>query len=340
VIRRGDLVRRLADGQVHSGEALARELGVTRAAVAKQVHALAEWGLAVESVPRIGHRLGRPLDLLDGDAIRAQLGAESRARLRNLEVHDALDSTNSRLLARADLPAGSCDVCLAEYQTAGRGRRGRTWLAPYAAGLCFSLSWSFREPPAELAALSLAVGVAVLRALAALGVPGASLKWPNDVLLDGRKLGGILCELRAEVGGPAFVVVGIGLNVSLPEAVRARIVAEGGLPPASLEAALAAAPRDAAAHASGRSLRNALAARLVDELVRMALAFEAHGFAPFHAEWSRADALAARPVRVLGHVRERDGIARGIAADGSLRVEIDGRIEHVASGEVTLRARA
>lgn len=329
MIRRGDLVRLLADGRVHSGEALARELGVTRAAVAKQVHALSDWGLEVESVPRVGHRLDRPLDVLEADAIRNALGADARARVRMLEVHDAIESTNSRLLACTDLPAGRFDCCLAEYQTAGRGRRGRAWLAPYASGLCYSFSWSFREPPAELAALSLAVGVATLRTLATFGVRDAQLKWPNDVLLDGRKLGGILCELRAEAGGPAFVVVGIGLNVALPARLRERIVADGGLPPASLADAATGAPS-----------RSGLAARLTDELVRMATAFEAAGFAAFRDEWARADALADRPIRVIGHARERDGLARGIAADGTLRVEIDGRVEHVASGEVTLRAHA
>jgi BirA family biotin operon repressor/biotin-[acetyl-CoA-carboxylase] ligase len=344
VIRRGELVRLLADGRVHSGEVLARALGVTRAAVAKQVHALAEWGLEVDSVPRVGHRLERPLDLLEADSILEALAPETRAHVRALEVHDAIESTNTRLLERADLPAGRFDGCFAEFQTAGRGRRGRTWLAPYASGLCASFSWSFREPPVELAALSLAVGVATLRTLAAFGVRGAALKWPNDVLLDGRKLGGILCELRAEAGGPAFVVAGIGLNVALPDALRARIVADGGLPPASLAEAFGADGRFVASPSrnalAAPPSRNALAARLCDELLRMAQTFETRGFAPFHAEWSHADSLAGRPVRVIGHGRERDGIARGIAPDGTLRVEIDGRVEHVASGEVTLRPHA
>jgi BirA family biotin operon repressor/biotin-[acetyl-CoA-carboxylase] ligase len=330
--RRAELVRLLADGGCHSGEALAQALGVTRAAVSKQARALQGWGLEVESVPRRGHRLAQPLDLLDAAAIRAAFAPATAARLRHLQVHDETDSTNSRLLAVTDLPAGRFDACLAEFQTAGRGRRGRGWVAPFASGLCLSFAWSFREPPRELASLSLAVGVAVLRALTGVGVHGVQLKWPNDLLLGGRKLGGILCELRAEAAGPAYVVAGLGLNVRLPAAVRERILADapatGALEPASL------------ADAGVPPSRSLLATRLLDALAAMAVEFERTGLASFHAEWSAADALAGRAVRVLAHAGERGGVARGIAPDGTLLVEMEGRLERVASGEVSLRAAA
>ncbi len=330
--RHGELVRRLADGEWHSGEALAAALGVTRAAVSKQVRALRAWGLEVESVPRRGHRLALPLDLLDAATVRVRIGTATRQHLRHLEVHDDIESTNSRLLAVGDLPPGRFDACLAEWQSAGRGRRGRGWLAPFGAGLCLSCSWQFREPPSDLSALSLAVGVAALRALAVAGVTGVRLKWPNDLLAGERKLGGILCELRAEAAGPAYVVVGLGLNVRLPEAARAAIAAAsataGGLAPAAL-ADLGSPPS-----------RNDLAARLLDALCAMLVEFEAHGFGPFQREWSAADALAGRPVRVVAHHGDRAGIARGIAADGALLVEIDGRAERVTSGEVSLRIAA
>ncbi|HXQ32371.1 MAG TPA: biotin--[acetyl-CoA-carboxylase] ligase [Steroidobacteraceae bacterium] len=328
--RRTALLRLMADGTLHSGEALARELGVTRAAVAKQVRRLAEWGLAVESVPRRGHRLLAPLDLLDAERLQASLTPLARARLERLELVDEIASTNSHLLAANGLPAGRWRACLAEYQSAGRGRRGRGWIAPYASGLCLSFGWLLADPPAGLATLSLAAGVAVLRALTAQGVTDLTLKWPNDVLKDGRKLGGILCELKAEAAGPAYVVVGIGLNVHLPAAARAGITAGGGLEPADLATDERGSPPS----------RTALAAALLDALVAMALEFEAHGFAPFWREWSRADALRDRPVRVLAHASERDGVARGIDADGALCVEVGGQLERLASGEVTLRAVA
>ena len=329
--RRLRLVRLLADGELHSGEALARELGVTRAAVAKQVGTLGAWGLPVRRVARRGYGLASPLVLLNAAELEAALAPETRARRAQLQLLAETDSTNGVLLATPPPEPGSWLGCLAEFQSAGRGRRGRSWLAPFASGLCLSFGWVLREPPAELAALTLAVGVATLRALARFEVTELALKWPNDVLQKDRKLGGVLCELRAEAGGPAYAVIGVGLNVRLPAAARATILAAGGLAPVDLAEALAPAPCPP---------RSRLAAALLDELTRMALEFEARGFAPFVPEWRRADALCDRPVRVIAHSATRDGVARGIDGDGSLRVELDGRLERVSSGEVTLRAVA
>ena len=142
-------------------------------------------------------------------------------------MHEALDSTSDRLLAVDDLPSGPFDACLAEFQSAGRGRRGRRWVAPFASGLCLSVGWSYRDAPAALVALSLAAGVAVLRALGRLGIAGLALKWPNDIVRDDSKLGGILIDLRGEAAGPAYVVVGVGVNVRLPASARERLAAEG-----------------------------------------------------------------------------------------------------------------
>jgi len=329
--RRLRLVRLLADGELHSGEVLARALGVTRAAVAKQVGTLTAWGLPVRRVARRGYGLAAPLALLDEAELVAALEPETRARRAQLQLLTETESTNGVLLALAPPEPGRWLGCLAEFQSAGRGRRGRSWLAPFASGLCLSFGWALREPPAELAALTLAAGVATLRALARFEVVALALKWPNDVLQGGRKLGGVLCELRAEAGGPAYAVIGVGLNVRLPAATRAAIVSAGGLAPIDVAEALAPAPCPT---------RGRLAAALLDELLRMALEFQTHGFAPFLAEWRRADALCDRPVRVIAAAATRDGVARGIDGDGSLRVELDGRVERVTSGEVTLRAVA
>ena len=325
--RRRALLGLLADGDLHSGEALARLLGVTRAAVAKQVHGLAAWDLAVESLPRRGYRLTVPIEFLDERRLEAALKETSRARLDRLEVFDEVESTNARLVADADVTPGRYRVCLAEFQSAGRGRRGRGWTQPFGSGLCLSFAWSFGSAPPLPGTLSLVAGVAALRALTRYGVRGMSLKWPNDVLLGEGKLGGILSEVRLEAAGPAYVVIGIGLNVRLPPEARAAIVAGGGLPPADL---------------TGGSVpdRTLLAAALVDELCAAVLEFEARGFAPFAVEWSGADALRDRPVRVHFHGRAQDGVARGIGADGALKVEIGGRLETLAAGEVTLRAVA
>ncbi|HEU0225687.1 MAG TPA: biotin--[acetyl-CoA-carboxylase] ligase [Steroidobacteraceae bacterium] len=267
----------------------------------------------------------RRADPLDAEAIRRALPAWPLERLRRLEVHEELDSTSDRLLAVTDLPPGRFDACLAEFQTAGRGRRGRQWLAPRASGLCLSVNWSFREAPAALSALSLAAGVAVLRALSCLGVGDLALKWPNDIVHGGRKLGGVLVDLRGEAAGPAYVVVGIGINVRLPAATRAAIAAGG------FEAA------DLASLGSPVS-RNALAAALVAELALMLEEFATRGMAAFADEWRGADALAGRPVRVLQDGREFEGLARGVDADGALLVDAPGGRHRVLSGEVSVRS--
>jgi BirA family biotin operon repressor/biotin-[acetyl-CoA-carboxylase] ligase len=173
--------------------------------------------------PNRGYRLTRAIELPSEDISRV-------ASARDASCAPVLlyRLTNSRLLAITDLPAGKADVCIAEHQSAGRGRRGREWLAPFGGGICLSLSWTFPEPPPQLGALSLAVGVALLRALGSHGASGVRLKWPNDVLVNERKLGGILCELRAEAGGPAYVVIGVGLNARLAEATR-RALGESGV---------------------------------------------------------------------------------------------------------------
>jgi BirA family transcriptional regulator, biotin operon repressor / biotin---[acetyl-CoA-carboxylase] ligase len=324
---RGALLRLLADGEPRTAETLATALGLSPADIGREFAVLAGWGLALEPAADHGYRLAAPLDLVDAARLEATLGAATRARLERLELHDELDSTNARLLADTGLAAGRFRVAIAEYQRAGRGRRGRDWLQPFGSGLCLSLGWLFPEPPAALGALSLAAGVATLRALARHGVAGLSLKWPNDVLKDGGKLGGILAELRLGAAGPAYVVVGVGLNVRLPAALPMAIAAAGGMAPADL---------------AGNAVpsRTLLAATLIDELVAALVAFEAHGLTPFVAEWSGADALRDKSVRVHGADCVRDGVARGIAADGALRVEIGGRMETLTAGDVTLRAVA
>lgn len=324
--RRLELLRRLADGREHSGEALAAALEISRAAVWKQVRRLEQWGLEVEAVPGRGYRLTRQLNLLDEGVLREALPGTAAVRLRNLSVAAELESTNDALLAVNDLPPGRFDACLAEYQSRGRGRRGREWVAPFGSGLCVSVNWCFAEVPPRVSALSLAIGVAITRTLTACGVTDARLKWPNDVLHGGRKLGGILLELRAEAAGPAYVVIGIGLNVNLPPAAHAAI-GQGGLEPVGLDQlGLASLPT-----------RTQLAATLISQLVRVLEDFGQRGFTPFADEWRAADALAAQPARVLHGEQSIEGIARGIDDDGAFVLEVAGRRQRFVSGEVSLR---
>jgi BirA family biotin operon repressor/biotin-[acetyl-CoA-carboxylase] ligase len=316
------LVDALAPGEWRSGEALAAQAGVTRAALAKRMDHLREWGLQLEAEAGRGYRLAQPLQRLDAARIRAALPAPQR--LRGLEVLARTDSTNQRLLEAE--PAQDPQALFAELQTAGRGRRGREWRSPFGANLYLSLAWSFPAWPPQLSALSLAVGVACARALRVAGLSQVRLKWPNDLRVGEYKLGGILIEQRGEAGGACRVVIGIGINL----AMSAEQAGALGQPWTSLQAAMAAGGRRPPE-------RNAFAAALLGELLAALTEFEEAGFAPFLADWSWLDATANQPVRIEGGGAPLLGIARGIDAQGALIVEVQGQRHHVHAGEVSLR---
>jgi BirA family transcriptional regulator, biotin operon repressor / biotin---[acetyl-CoA-carboxylase] ligase len=317
----------LSDGQFHSGEDLAQALGVSRSAVWKAVKSLRDLGATLHAVRNRGYRLAKSSEPLAAERILEQLSEAVRKQVRSLEVAWTVGSTNTELLSRANPPNGSSEVLLAEYQTAGRGRRGRAWLAPPGGAICLSLSWTFRDVPADLGALGLVIGVCELRALQELGVTGAKLKWPNDVLVDERKLGGILIELRAESGGPACVVIGIGLNVALGAPLLAKI-AETGITATDLVTA-----------GLGDPSRNAVAGALVDSCVRGLLEFERDGLRPFVENWRDADALQGKMVDVRGAIGEvTRGLARGVDLHGALLVETDDEgLKKFVSGDVSVR---
>jgi BirA family biotin operon repressor/biotin-[acetyl-CoA-carboxylase] ligase len=315
----------LADGQLRSGEWLAKELKVSRAAVWKAVERLRALGVEVQALPRRGYRLSNPVELLDARRIGAELGPERMAHLRTLDLMFDVDSTNSRLLGNAPPPLGQADACLSELQHAGRGRRGRRWIAPFGAGVALSVAWTFSDGAGALAALSLGVGVAVARALERAGARGVTLKWPNDIWLRDRKLGGVLIELRAEASGPAHVVIGVGVNVDLPAAARREIEA-GGVRVAAVADACAAVPS-----------RNLVAGAILDELLSMLGQFEREGFAAFRDAWTALDALSGRPARVLlGHT-VISGTSRGVDQEGALLLDTGDRVQRFVSGEASLR---
>jgi BirA family biotin operon repressor/biotin-[acetyl-CoA-carboxylase] ligase len=323
------LLALLGDGALHAGPELGKRLGCTRAAVWKQVAALRAMGLPVQTVGGRGYQVPGGIELLDPGRIRQALGDPARQALVGLAVEFTMESTSATLLAARPPGAGQVACCLAEYQSGGRGRRGRRWLSPVAQGLCLSLGARLERGGRELPALSLAAGVAVLRALAACGFDGARLKWPNDVVHGDGKLGGILVDVAGEPGGPLYVVVGVGLNVHAPPPADA-IALAGGLCPAGLPAG----------PDGSRLSRNLLAAALVDALHEALCKFDELGFAPFADAWRLADALAGREVTVDIGGRVQRGIARGIATDGALLVEADGVRRQVLAGEVTLRTQS
>ncbi|MBP7616206.1 MAG: biotin--[acetyl-CoA-carboxylase] ligase [Steroidobacteraceae bacterium] len=321
------IFRRLGDGRLASGQALAAELGVTPSALLQAVQALEEAGARIETVSNRGYRLCGGIVALDAARILAMLPAGAQARVARCEVAWTLPSTNAALLAAAEPPCGQAAVMLAEHQTAGRGRRGRQWVAPLGGALCLSIAWSFAGLPRDLAALSLVAGVCALRAFAAGDVRGLALKWPNDLLAGGRKLGGILIEMRAESSGPSLVVIGIGVNVALGADARARVAATGNEVADFVEL-------------GGDPDRNVLVARLIGEIVTALPKFAVEGFAPFAAEWRQADVLRGRAVSVLLGADTQVGIARGVCAGGALLVETPTGLKHFVAGEVSVRVQA
>ena len=319
-----DLLRLLSDAKMRSGSVLARELGATPAAVRLALRELESLGLGLVRVRGRGYRLAEPYDCLDAAAVRAQLGAQ--AHLFRLELLDACASTNTLLLerARGGAPLGSVIAC--ELQSAGRGRRGNSWQSGLGGSLTFSLLWRFAQGAAGLSGLSLAAGVAVARALAAAGVEDVQLKWPNDLLHAGRKLGGILIELHGDAAGPSAAVIGIGLNLRLP---------------ASLRDAIAQAVTDVASISNEVPQRNRLLAATLIELAQVLEQFAGHGFAPLRQEWTARHAHQGKAVTLSsGDGNKVAGRAAGVAEDGALLVETARGVERFVSGELSLRATA
>ncbi len=321
-----ELLARLIAGPV-SGDVLARASGQTRAAVWKRIAALRAAGVDIDAQAGRGYVLAQPVELLDEAAIRAALPPTARAELAALELVWSIDSTNSALLRRS-APEHGAIALLAERQSGGRGRRGRTWASPLAAHVSLSLSRQFSGGLGRLGGLSLVAGVAAVEALRACGIDAVRLKWPNDLVIDSgagfAKLGGILVEGGGEHAGPARAVVGLGLNVRMP------VLAAASIDQAWIDLATLC---DGAPPS-----RNALAAALLAQLLSALAQFDRDGLAPFLPRYAALDALAGRAVRVQVGAGEQRGVALGIVEDGGLRVRLeDGNERSFHSGEVSVR---
>ena len=309
----------LADGNFHSGEVLARHLGVTRAAVWKKVHALEKLGLQVFRIPGKGYRLADPLQLLDAAAIGAALSEGCRGRLKGITVLDSVDSTNTWVAARSADP----EVCFAEFQSAGRGRRGRSWVSPFGANLYLSLSWRFDEWPPGFTALGMVTAIAAVRALGVLGLAEVRIKWPNDLIAAGRKLGGVLIDIQGEPPGATRAVIGLGLNVRMPATAAGQI----DQPWMDLTTLSDGNPPD----------RNALAAALVESLVAALLEFETAGFAAFAEDWQALDLVAGKAVALHSHEQTVTGVAAGVDEQGALLLRTSLGLKRFVSGDLSLR---
>jgi BirA family biotin operon repressor/biotin-[acetyl-CoA-carboxylase] ligase len=317
------LLNLLSDGEFHSGEALGASLGVSRMAVWKHLKSLREMGVDFTVVRGKGYCLPSSLELLDRDRILAAATPASVAGIDNIEVFLEVDSTNDWLREQALNGAPSGSVCVAETQLAGRGRRGRSWVSPFAANLYLSLLWRPVSGATALGGLGLVTGIALLRALRSCGIEGAGLKWPNDILVGDAKLAGVLIDVVGESNGPCIVIVGVGVNVCMPPGEAAAIDQQW----TDLH------------HLSGdnRLSRNALAARTLDELMPAIETFDAGGLQPFLDEWRQSDILRGRKVGLTLPNECITGTACGIDDVGALLVDTGNGRRRFLSGDVSVR---
>lgn len=313
---RFELIQCLADGQFHSGQSLGNKLGISRMAVSKHIQSLGDWGLEVFSVQGRGYRLSHSMDLLSESALHRALPH------RAILFEPIIDSTNQYLLNRIGLlPSGS--VCLAEYQAAGRGRRGRKWHSPFGTNLYLSLYWCFADGMNAITGLSLVAGIALANALTALGAEDIKLKWPNDLYWQGRKLAGILVEMTGQVGRAAHVVIGIGLNISMVENPEIDQMW------ANLSQTCKKTPS-----------KSAIACEIIERLILTLNEFEAKGFAHFIPQWQAYDHFYQQPVQVITSQQVIRGIAQGVNAQGALLLSHHGTTQSYMAGEVSLRPDA
>ena len=311
------LLALLADGRFHSGDELGQQLGVSRAAVWKQLKKLDDLEIPCSSVKGKGYRLQEPVELLSSVRITDQLSS----RLDCLDILLDVDSTNSYLLERAGDHMGKRYAVLAEKQRAGRGRRGRHWVSPFGKNIYLSLLVTLPGDLSGQEGLSLMTAIAVERALVQLGIGGIHLKWPNDVYLDGRKLAGILLEARQSQANYCQIVIGVGLNLSLSDN----------------DAVSIEQPWAALRQYQPDLSRNQVAATLLAHLLRMVDEFQREGFAPWVQYWAERDLYYQKEVNLVSGINEKRGIVKGVNRKGELLLQTEKGMEVIIAGELSVR---
>jgi BirA family transcriptional regulator, biotin operon repressor / biotin---[acetyl-CoA-carboxylase] ligase len=322
----------LKDGAFHSGESLGEALGCSRTAVWKQLQKLEKLGLPVESVKGTGYRVVGGIELLDADLIHSQLDPNAAAQISRLDIFKTIDSTNKYARERAELEPSSGAVVMAEQQTDGRGRRGKAWVSPFAANIYLSTVWDFEHGAQALEGLSLAIGVAVKRALNRHGLEGVKLKWPNDIIIQEKKLGGILLEMIGDPAGQCSVIVGIGLNVAMHQDQAAGIDQDWTDVRTQMQAQHPSSSGDLLLS------KNSLTSLLISEIITVLSDFQTQGFSAYRDEWQAADAFYGLQALISTPKHSIAGTVRGVGPNGALRLELDnGKIEYFIGGELSLR---
>ncbi len=315
-----NLLKLLADGRFHSGEELGSALGVSRAAIWKKLKNISRLGLELDAVRGKGYRLPRNVELLNRGAIVRDMPDSIRTSV-GVDVRLCTSSTNDDV-RKLSAARESWQVCMAEYQSHGRGRRGRSWQSPFGASLNFSMLWRVDSGLAAMEGLSLAVGLGVVKTLESFGAKGLMLKWPNDVLGNGKKLSGVLLEISGDPTGACEVVIGIGVNL-----VMSRDQLNAIDQPAT----------DLREMVGLNISKNRLASRLITNLVEMLSKFKKEGFAPFRSEWLKRDAFAGQKVMLNFGAKKVSGIAAGVGENGALLLNTSEGVQSFSGGEISLR---
>lgn len=315
---RTQILHSLNDAQFHSGEDLAERFSLSRSAISNHVKALCELGIEIFSVKGRGYKLSTPIELLCQNTIQKNMSSEKHALV---QVNNLVTSTNDIIKAQANTaPSGT--LCLAEAQSAGRGRRGRNWVSPFGSSLYFSMLWHFEHGYQAMSGLSLMVGVVLNNTLESLNIKGCQLKWPNDVYYEGQKLAGILIEVEGQVGANASAIIGIGVNIQLPNDIQG----------------IDQAFTDIANISETPVSRNLLASTLIQNLWQALPIFEASGLAPFIDDWKKADLYHNKPVKLLMGDKEVIGISKGIDANGALLLDNGKGVVAYHGGEISVRS--
>ena len=318
------LLKVLSDGDFHSGEEIGALLGVSRVAVWKKLNKVTSLGLSVESIKGKGYRIPGGIDLLDKEFITSQISPANLPHLSDFRIFHQIESTNDYLM---DVAAkGNCHghICLAESQTAGRGRRGRLWHTPFAGSICLSMGWEFDSGVSMVEGLSLAVGVALVSALSQCGIDGLKLKWPNDIYFDDEKLGGVLIEVSGDLSGLCKVIIGIGINVAVPVETAVKIDQDW---------------TELSAISEKRLSRNSITARIIEELLLLLSTYKQNTFSAYRAKWELLDVYRDREVLLSIGEQTVCGCAEGVSDRGELRLKTSDGVEYFCGGEVSLRVR-
>lgn len=311
--RKRGILGELSSGHFVSGEALAEKLGVSRTAIANHISALEDYGVDIYCVKGKGYKLSSPLSLVDESTLKSAIS-------QRCFYFDEILSTNAFILKHAE-ELDSGDICVAEYQSAGRGRRGRTWVSPYGCHLYFSMYWQFPQGMAQAMGLSLVVACSIVSVLEELEVADVGVKWPNDIYLGGKKLAGVLIEMTGQTDSECNLVIGVGLNMAMSEQHGKSIDQ-----PWSDLTSLTKMPS-----------KTELLALLQRQLQQDLCVFQNEGLSPFQQRWEAADLFIGQQIKLLIGTDEVHGICRGIDKQGAVVLETADGIKSFIGGEISLR---